>query len=127
MKKVLLLLTLLIMCGTAMAEMDKTPSRLEIQIKDAILPGSVDQMRSLIPVTTAFIDNQMECIEVEINFPVGTVNIVITNIYGQAVAGTTIDSDATPYITLPMPVPGMYRLTISGPEYLGEAEFLIEE
>lgn len=85
-------------------------------------------MRSApIKVAEGWIDYQNETVEIEFNMPVGVVDIVITDLSGQPVAGTTIDTNNMPFATLSLPADGMYSLTITGADYQGNSDFLIQK
>lgn len=125
MKKLFLLLVLC-MYGTVSANNDGELTRQEMQIIDILTPAQPDQMRSVVWYAEGWIDYDMNCIEIEINGVIGTASVVITNMYGQPVAGTTIDPAVTTYVMLPLPAEGIYRMTITGEEYQGECNFTIE-
>lgn len=105
---------------------DKLGPREEIQIIDIMTPAQPDQMRSVVWYAEGWIDYQMNCIEIEINEMIGKADVVITNMYGQAVASAVIDPAVTTYVMLPLPAAGEYRLTITGTDYQGECNFTIE-
>lgn len=105
---------------------DKIGPRQEMQIIDVMTPAGPEQMRSVVWYAEGWIDYQMNCIEVEINELIGKADVVITNLYGQAVTAVTIDPAVTTYVMLPLPAAGEYRLTVTGTEYLGECNFTIE-
>lgn len=125
MKKLFLLLVLC-MYGTVSANNDGEVTRLEMQITDLMTPAGPEQMRSVVWYAEGWIDYDMNCIEIEINEVIGTASVVIANMYGQPVAGTTIDPAVTTYVMLPLPAEGIYRMTITGEEYQGECNFTIE-
>ncbi|WP_295943886.1 hypothetical protein [uncultured Alistipes sp.] len=104
---------------------EKEKSTQEIQIEEAAIPGDVVRPRMAMPYTRAWIDYDMGYIEVEICRPVGVLTIAVTDMAGYSIYNVTIDSEMTPYVTIPMPDSGVYRLTISGDEYLGEGNFMI--
>lgn len=126
MKKMFLLLVLCIYGVTVSGNNDGEVTRLEMQITDLMTPAQPDQMRSVVWYAEGWIDYDMNCIAIEINEVIGTANVVITNMYGQPVAGATIDPAVTTYVMLPLPAEGIYRMTITGEEYLGECNFTIE-
>lgn len=126
MKKLFLLLVLCIFGVTVSGNNDGEVTRLEMQITDLMTPAQPDQMRSVVWYAEGWIDYDMNCIAIEINEVIGTANVVITNMYGQPVAGATIDPAITTYVMLPLPAEGIYRMTITGEEYLGECNFTIE-
>lgn len=126
MKKMFLLLVLCIYGVTVSGNNDGEVTRLEMQIIDALTPAQPDQMRSVVWYAEGWIDYDMNCIAIEINEVIGTADVVITNMYGQPVAGATIDPAVTTYVMLPLPAEGIYRMTITGEEYLGECNFTIE-
>lgn len=97
----------------------------EIQIDEAAIPATTIRPRMAMPYTRAWIDYDMGYIEVEICRPVGVLTIAVTDMAGYSIYNVTIDSEMTPYVTIPMPDSGVYRLTISGDEYLGEGNFMI--
>lgn len=126
MKKWLIVSILCIIGASASGNNDKEPTRLEMQIIDAMTPAQPDQMRSVVWYAEGWIDYGMNCIEVEINEIIGKADVVITNMYGQSVASATIDPAVSTYVLLPLPAEGVYRLTITGAEYLGECNFTVE-
>lgn len=126
MKKMFLLLVLCIYGVTVSGNNDGEVTRLEMQITDLMTPAQPDQMRSVVWYAEGWIDYDMNCIAIEINEVIGTADVVITNMYGQPVAGATIDPAVTTYVMLPLPAEGIYRMTITGEEYLGECNFTIE-
>lgn len=126
MKKMFLLLVLCIYGVTVSGNNDGEVTRLEMQITDLMTPAGPEQMRSVVWYAEGWIDYDMNCIAIEINEVIGTANVVITNMYGQPVAGATIDPAVTTYVMLPLPAEGIYRMTITGEEYLGECNFTIE-
>ncbi|WP_418981628.1 hypothetical protein [Alistipes sp.] len=83
-------------------------------------------MRSVTWYAEGWIDYGMNCIEIETNEGIGTASVVVTNMYGQAVASATIDPAVSTYVMLPLPAAGEYRLTVTGTEYLGECNFTVE-
>lgn len=105
---------------------DKGKSIQDIQIEEAAIPATTVRPRSAMPYTQAWIDYGMESIEVAINGALGVVSVAVTDMTGACVSEATVDSEMTPYVTIPMPAPGVYRLTITGDEYLGEGDFVIE-
>ena len=119
MKKWLLVSILCIIGASAFGKNDdKDISRLEMQITDLMIPTDPQQMRSVVWYAEGWIDYDMNCIEVEINEIIGKADVVITNMYGQPVASA--------YVLLPLPAEGVYRLTVTGAEYLGECNFTVE-
>lgn len=126
MKKMFLLLVLCIYGVTVSGNNDGEVTRLEMQITDLMTPAGPEQMRSVVWYAEGWIDYDMNCIAIEINEVIGTADVVITNMYGQPVAGATIDPAVTTYVMLPLPAEGIYRMTITGEEYLGECNFTIE-
>lgn len=126
MKKLFLLLVLCVYGVSVMANNDGELTRQEMQLIDILTPAQPDQMRSVVWYAEGWIDYDMNCIAIEINEVIGTANVVITNMYGQPVAGATIDPAVTTYVMLPLPAEGIYRMTITGEEYLGECNFTIE-
>lgn len=125
MKKLIFIFTLFF-CNATFANTDETGPRQQMQIIDVMTPAQPDQMRSVVWYAEGWIDYDMNCIAIEINEVIGTANVVITNMYGQPVAGATIDPAVTTYVMLPLPAEGIYRMTITGEEYLGECNFTIE-
>lgn len=126
MKKLFLLLVLCVYGASVFANNDGELTRQEMQLIDILTPAQPDQMRSVVWYAEGWIDYDMNCIAIEINEVIGTADVVITNMYGQPVAGATIDPAVTTYVMLPLPAEGIYRMTIKGEEYLGECNFTIE-
>ncbi len=127
MKK--LFLSLACICGLtlAYAQSDDDRTRRDIQISDAINPIEPDQLRSLLPTVEAWIDFDMNCIEVGFNAGLGTVEAtIIDDMTGMAVSSTTVDTNVEPYTLLPIPAEGIYTLRISGNDYLGTGNFTID-
>lgn len=122
MKKFFLLL-LLCTCGIAKAQ--DRPIR-DIMLDDLTIPAQPDLLRSLVPIAEAWIDYDMGCIEVDINATLGHVEVVIADMSGIPVARADIHTDNIPYTLLPLPAEGTYTITISGGEYLGKGNFIIE-
>lgn len=126
MKKLFLLLVLCVYGASVFANNDGELTRQEMQLIDILTPAQPDQMRSVVWYAEGWIDYDMNCIAIEINEVIGTADVLITNMYGQPVAGATIDPAVTTYVMLPLPAEGIYRMTITGEEYLGECNFTIE-
>ncbi len=126
MKKWFIVSLLCLIGSSASAKTDGDISRLEMQITDLMTPAGIEQMRSVTWYAEGWIDYGMNCIEIETNEGIGTASVVVTNMYGQAVASATIDPAVSTYVMLPLPAAGEYRLTVTGTEYLGECNFTVE-
>lgn len=110
------------------AEGNKTneTTRQDIQIRDAIIPAKPDQVRSVLPFVTAWVDYAAGNIEVSINRCVGVASVVITDLAGQTVCTASVDTKFSAIVKLSVPAAGIYHITVSGDEYLGEGDFTIE-
>lgn len=110
------------------AEGNKTndQTRQDIQIRDAIIPAKPDQVRSALPYVTAWVDYVAGNIDVSINRCVGVASVVITDLAGQTVCAASVDTQFSSSVELPLPAAGIYHISVTGDEYLGEGDFTIE-
>lgn len=124
MKKLFLLLFLGI-CACAYAEI----STQEIQLNEALCPARPVRPRNELPTqghTQSQVNYDKLSVEVGFNYYMGDLTVTITDPSGAIVYRTTVDSDATASLRVPIPQSGDYRIAIAGEEYLAEGAFVVE-